>query len=314
MDWWLIVIVVLSSILAAVILLTTATGFTGYFLSLRRGNALGRRINRVYQKGIEKYACDYSWWDNQSADKLVMENDGLKQVAFLLKTETYSKKIAILLHGYFQNHKDMQPYIKMFLDNGINVLAPDARAHGGSEGKTVGMGWLDRTDILKWIEMIIQLYGPDCEIVLHGISMGAATMCITAGDENLPANVKCVISDSAFDSAYTLFSYLLRRFLAIPFLVLPLATKFSKWMGGYDIRRANCLPHVAGTKLPILFIHGEKDRFVPTYMSSNLYHTHQPEGREIYLVAKAKHCMSYAVNPKEYTRFVMKFTRSYLKN
>ena len=78
-----------------------------------------------------------------------------------------TNKLAIVVHGFMNNYKDMQTYAKYFYDNGYNVLTVDNRAHGLSGGEYVGMGWFDRLDIVKWIDYVIQKVwqkSPNCFI------------------------------------------------------------------------------------------------------------------------------------------------------
>ncbi|MDF2890613.1 MAG: peptidase [Clostridia bacterium] len=124
--------------------------------------------------------------------------DGLKLHGLYLPCPEPSEKTVILIHGYNSWNGSMGGFAQHYLQNlGCNVLLPDLRGHGQSEGSYIGFGWHDRRDILQWINLILKENGCDTEIILHGVSMGGAAVLMTSG-EVLPLNVKCIISDCAY--------------------------------------------------------------------------------------------------------------------
>lgn len=126
----------------------------------------------------------------------------------------------------------MIPYARLFHEQGYNVLMPDARAQGQSDGHRIGFGWPDRVDYLGWINLVISQLGDQTEIVLMGFSMGAATVLATAG-ETLPSNVKAVVADSGFASIYQMAKTTLRRDYHLPANpIVPIADWLAKWRTG----------------------------------------------------------------------------------
>ena len=115
------------------------------------------------------------------------------------------------VHGYTSEGINMSSYAKNYYDIGYNVLIPDLRSHGLSEGDYIGMGWDDRLDIIDWINTILE-YNPNAEIVLHGVSMGAATVSMVSG-EDLPSNVKAIVADCGYTSVWDEFAYQLDDFV-----------------------------------------------------------------------------------------------------
>lgn len=129
----------------------------------------------------------------------------------------------------------MAGFVKKFYDRGFNVLAVDARAHGESEGTKIGMGWPERMDVIEWIKLILS-WDPDARIILHGVSMGAATVLMASG-ETLPDNVKAVIADCGYTSEWDEFIWE-AEMMHIPwFPVLNAASALSKLRDGYDSSR-----------------------------------------------------------------------------
>ena len=104
----------------------------------------------------------------------------------------------------------MNPYARAYQEQGYNTLQPDNRAHGQSEGNYIGMGYLDQYDVLSWIGYILEK-DSEAEIVLHGVSMGAATLMMLSGQENIPDNVKVIIEDCGYTSAKDYLTWKLKR-------------------------------------------------------------------------------------------------------
>lgn len=196
------------------------------------------------------------------------DNITLRGTEYLKQEET--NKWAIILHGYRSNPSSVLTIGEHFSEKGYNVLIPSMRACADSEGEYVGMGWLDKDDLKCWINLIIE-ENKNAEIILHGSSMGAATVLMASGDE-LPANVKKIIADSGYTSVWDIFaSEAKARFNLPEFPVLNMFQIVANRKAKYDIKEASALEQVKKSKTPILFIHGDKDDFVPEYMCEKLY-------------------------------------------
>lgn len=196
------------------------------------------------------------------------DNITLRGTEYLKQEET--NKWAIILHGYRSNPSSVLTIGEHFSEKGYNVLIPSMRACADSEGEYVGMGWLDKEDLKCWINLIIE-ENKNAEIILHGSSMGAATVLMASGDE-LPENVKNIIADSGYTSVWDIFaSEAKARFNLPEFPVLNMFQIVANRKAKYDIKEASALEQVKKSKTPILFIHGDKDDFVPEYMCEKLY-------------------------------------------
>jgi len=223
------------------------------------------------------------------------------------------KRLVICFHGYTgEGISNFQGLSHYYLPRGFGMLIPDARAHGASEGEYVGFGCLDRKDALKWIDWALEKAGPDTDILLHGVSMGGSTALMAAGME-LPPQVKGIISDCAFTSAWEVFSHVLKTMYHIPpALILPAADKLNKRLAGYGMDECNARREVAKAKVPILFIHGSKDTFVPFEMCGELYENCASEKRKL-VIEGAAHAESYYMDMEAYEAAMTEFIDFALK-
>lgn len=188
---------------------------------------------------------------------------------------------------------------------------PDDRGHGGSEGDYIGFGWPDRKDYLLWIRKIIEAVGESAQIVLHGISMGGATVMMISG-EKLPEQVKVIVEDCGYTSVYDQLLYQLKRIYKLPaFPILPATSLLTRMKAGYHFNEASALKQLDKNKLPTLFIHGSEDTFVPTEMVWRLYEACKTE-KEIYIAEGAGHGMAYSTDKAAYEQKVSDFVGRYL--
>ena len=274
-------------------------------------------LNANYSKDIiyaeyndENLNDAQKWLEEKSnySDKYIESYDKLQLHSYVVTQN--SNKWAIVVHGYGGSGKLMSDKSKYFYDMGYNVLIPDLRGHGKSEGDYIGMGWKDRLDIISWINFIIK-ENPNAEIVLHGTSMGAATVLMTSG-ENLPSNVKAIVADCAYTSAWDEFSYQLETYLKVPSsYILNVTNMVTKLKAGYSLKEASALESVKKATVPILFIHGDKDKFVPYYMMDKLYDaTNSP--KEKLTIEGGEHANSDLVSPFLYWLTVEDFLNQYV--
>lgn len=251
------------------------------------------------------------WYSKQTIEAQTIQSaDGLTLYADLCVTDKTSHKWAIVIHGYTSNHDAMWSYGKIFADDGFNLLMPDMRAHGKSEGDYIGMGWPDRKDVLLWIDLIISR-DPQAEIVLYGISMGGATVMMTSG-EDLPSNVKLTIEDCGYTSVWDIFSDEMKALFKLPdFPLLHTASVISTLRAGYNFREASSIKQLKNAKVPILFIHGGEDNFVHTDMIYKNYEA-CPTEKDIMVVDNAGHGQSYYYQPEAYKAKIYEFLNKYL--
>ena len=213
---------------------------------------------------------------------------------------------AVCLHGYTNEPIGMARYAKRFHDRGMNVLAPAARAHERSGGDYIGMGWPERLDIVAWINQIVQA-DPEARILVFGESMGAATAMNVAG-ESLPANVKCIIEDCGYTSVWDEFSLQLKDVFGLPsFPLLDVANLVCNVRAGYDFHKASSVEQLKHVTVPMLFIHGDQDTFVPYDMLDQNYDACASKVKQKLTIHGATHAKSAQVDPELYWNTVDDF-------
>ncbi len=266
----------------------------------------GGQTTPAVKSGVE-------WAKNQDYETWQMTSeDGLKLVGYYIPAKAATTKTAVLAHGYSGKWVDVGSFARFYYEGlGYNVFMPDNRGHGQSEGNYIGFGWPDRKDYLQWIQKVIGRIGTDAQIVLHGISMGGATVMMVSG-ENVPEQVKAVIEDCGYTSVYDELSYQLKRMYKLPdFPLMPLTSILTRIMAGYSFYEASALKQIRKNKLPMLFIHGDEDTFVPIEMVWKLYEVCKTE-KEIYIVTGAGHGMAYQTNETEYEKKAAHFVGRYI--
>ena len=251
------------------------------------------------------------WVQNFKNKKSVYINsfDNLKLHAYEI-SENKSSKWAITAHGYMTNAEYMSSIAYKYYTLGYNVIMPNLRGHGKSQGDYIGMGWHDRLDIIKWIEYILDK-DKNAKILLHGISMGAATVMMVSGEE-LPENVKVIIEDCGYTGVKEQLSYRLKRMFRLPsFPIINLCSGICKLKSDYFMSEASAINQIKKSNTPTLFIHGAKDKFVPFYMLDKLYEAcNAPKDKLI--IDNAGHAKCEKVNSDLYWDRVIEFISKYI--
>ena len=202
----------------------------------------------------------------------------------------------------------MYGYAYWYWTHGYSVLAPDFRCQGESEGDYIGLGATDSEDLAGWVELILER-DPEAEIVLHGLSMGASTALLYCGRENVPDNIKAVISDCAYTDAYSMFQEKIGSWFHLPaFPVVDSAELMIRLRAGYDLKETSPLKAVSSCMVPTLFIHGKEDRMIPVSMCRELYDAAACE-KEIMVVEGAGHAQAADKDPAHYFEEVERFLR-----
>ena len=221
--------------------------------------------------------------------------------AWFLPAEKESKRFVICVHGYKCNGPDEFSHMAPFYHNdlGYNYLLPDLTAHGRSEGDYIGFGAPDAKNILLWVDYLINRFGNDIEIILHGISMGAATV-MNCNEMSPPDQVKIIIEDCGFTSASEIMNLKLKDMVGFKFMpAVKVGSLFSKLKAGYFFEESNPLKNMNKAKNPILFIHGDQDQVVPFEHGKRLYEA-CPVEKDCLWVENTAHAFSYYNAKDEY--------------
>lgn len=246
-------------------------------------------------------------------DAYIESDDGLKLHALIVRqpAEAHSEKWVIGIHGYLGEAKEMGWRNAEFYHHGYNCIFPDDRGHGGSEGDYIGMGWDDRMDILKWMAYINDTY-PCSEIVMFGISMGGGAVMMTAG-EALPYNLKAIIEDCGYSSIKDEFIFEGKSMFHIPYFPLVAAANLiCKFRAGYFFGDGSSVKQLAKATVPMLFIHGDSDCFVPSSMLDVVYDAAACP-KEKLVIKGAAHAKAMDTDPELYWKTIFDFIEKWCK-
>lgn len=255
------------------------------------------------------------WFDSTPHEDVTTVNAvGDKPVAVLFRNGD-SHKWAIICHGYTAEPCVMARYAREYYKKGYNLVMPYMRGceKGVKSPKGVvayTMGYLDKIDLVAWVNYVVEL-DPEAQIVLHGESMGAATVMMTVG-ENLPDNVKCAVEDCGYTSVWDEFSHQIVRMFHLPVFPYLYASQFCiKRHIDLDFKGASSVEALKKSKTPMLFIHGEADEFVPFEMVHKNYEAFSGE-KDILTIPEADHALSVDTDPVTYFNKVWEFVGKYI--
>ncbi len=242
-------------------------------------------------------------------DVFVISDDGLQLHGnYIRAAYPDAHRYAICVHGFYDDSTGTGIYARRYYEEyGMSVLLPDLRACGSSEGSCIGMGYRDSRDLLRWVNFIVT-QDPQAVIILHGVGLGGAAVCMACG-ERLPSHVKAVISDSAFTNAGEMITSIyssLDRTLIPASVMVPCVRAMCLLRAHYAPGKVNSAKALSHSQLPVLFIHGEEDDFVPASMMPRLYEA--AAGRKEFLwVRGASHRQAVVVDPERYWKKVESF-------
>lgn len=217
--------------------------------------------------------------------------------------------LEILMHGYKSHpYRDCAGGHALARKMGFNILVADQRAHGESEGNTITFGIKERRDCLSWIRWANSRFGNQTPLILSGISMGGATVLMTA-DLDLPENVSCIMADCPYSSPAAIIEKVCQDKhypvkLCRPFLYLG-ALLFA----GIRLNESSAIQAVTKTRIPILLIHGEDDRFVPCDMSREIA-AYCKGNVQLHTFPHASHGLCYMIDPVRYEKTVLDFLKT----
>lgn len=296
--------IVLISVLSGTVLLICGTFFGG------AKYAINYALNPIPKEQVTFTESD-SWLVKESRIVETQSFDGLNLKAYLATSAKPSHKYGIFMHGYRDTPVRMGDYALHFYEKGWNVIVPGQRGHGWSEGDYIDMGIFACRDVVKWINLILE-QDKDAQIMLYGVSMGAATVMNTTGKQ-LPQNVKCAIEDCGYSSAWDQFKYRISTEIHLPaFPVLNITEHIAKKRYGFNFRDVAPKNEIHNSNTPMLFIHGTADTYVPFYMQDIVFNAAICE-KEKLVIPGAVHAKSVYTEPELYWSTVDRFVAKYIK-
>ncbi|EJT6665052.1 alpha/beta hydrolase [Clostridium perfringens] len=301
-------LIILIIIAILVILFFLATGLYIFKSTVTREL---HDIEKSYTRYVENNLFDEALYNSASKEDITLKSfDGLNLTSTLIMNENPTNKFIVLVHGVSICYVGSLKYFDIFYKNGFNVLIVNQRRHGKSEGKYSTYGFYEKYDVNMWIEYLKSRFGNDIILGLHGESMGAGTVM-----ETIPLNdsIKFVIEDCGYSNFHELIGFqithayknrLVRKILR-PSLIF--ANFFMKTKAKFSMKKIVPIDIVSSTSLPMMFIHGKEDYFVPWYMAVDLYKAKTKGYKELYLVEGAKHAEALEVNKILYEKKIMTF-------
>lgn len=247
----------------------------------------------------------------KSSNAVPWENKQIKiNNHLILKARYYhvsdNAPLAIMVHGYKGvGIRDFSGGLIELLNRKANVLLIDHRGHGRSSGRTITFGVKEKYDVLKWIEFANKEFNtPD--IYLYGISMGAATVLMVSGMEQLPSNVKCVVADCPYSSVKQIISDTIRKMHLPVFLIYPFIYLSAIIFAHFNINKGVVFDYIKNTRIPIMIIHGTTDDIVPVIHSRKLKNSFEDKIHYVEIQG-APHGMSYFVDYDRYSKELTEF-------
>lgn len=251
------------------------------------------------------------WLKQHTARGITIESlDGLRLHGLWVPAERPRGTI-LLAHGYRSSYLvDFGPAFEHYHNMGLNLLIPDQRAHGESQGKLITFGVKESDDMLQWLEYHNTHLG-NWPIVLSGLSMGASTV-IYMLTKTLPGNVKGIIADCGFTSPGAILAAVFKRVTHLPAKPALLITDLlTRVLAGFSIWQCDSQEILSKSSVPILMIHGTKDAFVPCNMTKLAYKACISK-KDVLLVDGADHGVSFLVDQERYISHVQSFIKNTL--
>ncbi len=303
-----------SLLVAVFLVMLVLAGGSFYMLGYSLGYEPQDRKAAEEQRGRIRKECPWTvvWMDSVYnnhcvKDTFVVMPSGYRAHAIYLYAPKKTERTAVVVHGYKVRAEGMLHIAYLYNhDMGYNVLLPDLYGHGHSEGDHVQMGWLDRWDVIKWSKVADDIFSHTRQVI-HGISMGAATVMAVSG-EHTPDYVKCFVEDCGYTSVWDEFAAQLKDQFGLPTFPLMNTTSWlCRMKYDWSFAEARQIDQVVRSTKPMLFIHGDRDDFVPSWMVHPLYDAKKYGRKAIFIAKGSEHAMAYRDHHKEYTHEVKNF-------
>ena len=234
----------------------------------------------------------------------IISLDGLKLFGHIARAKK-QKRVVLAFHGWRGSwSRDFGMTADFWRENGTTVVYIEQRAQGKSEGEYMSFGVFERFDCVNWTEWASGYFGKSVPIYLAGVSMGAATVLMTCG-QKLPSNVKGCIADCGYTSTDEIWKHVASDCLHLIYPANTLRTLCKEKLH-FDPVKHTTIEALSKATIPMLFIHGDNDHFVPVEMTLDNYDACASE-KMIMISPGAEHGLSYYNEPERYQDYVLRF-------
>ncbi len=305
-------------VVAVLALLDAVIGISLFFNACRRGKELPwldpvALQKTPYGRFSDHIQAAHQWLESHHAQDIsVRSKDGLTLHGRWVPAQNPRATI-LLAHGYHSCVlADFGPVLEFYHARGFNLLLPDQRSHGRSEGRYITFGVKESSDMLAWLELHNRELGA-WPLILSGISMGASTVMDMA-DEPLPQNVRGFLVDCGFTSPRDIIATVFSRRMHLPAWPFLWVTDLcARLFAGFSLRQKDSRRTLEGNRLPILFVHGTADHFVPCEMTCSTFAACGGP-KQLFLVDGAGHGTSYKKDPVQYQEKISDLLRKALED
>ncbi len=272
-------------------------------------NLMKPLFGQHFQKHVPALRETQQFYKDLPGEEITIESNNINLKGIFYENKE-SNKIIIFVHGYYSNGSHDIGYVgKIHQDLGVSLLLIDQRGCDKSEGKYTSLGNFERFDVREWLFYLEKRFGDTKDLYLHGVSMGAATSIMVTGLNGLPKSFKGVIADCGFSGTKGVMLYAGKRLLRIrPKRLFWGVNFYARLYAGFNLKDANVTEELKKNQsIPILFIHGENDHFVPYSMSVTNYEAMPGENKKLVSFPNAEHCESYLTDSERYFTEVRDF-------
>lgn len=259
-------------------------------------------IDQIKRLNLEDY------YNYLPKEEIILKSTYGYNIRGLFIPNSNSKKCIIICHGITANLNYSVKYIKPFYSRGYSVFIYDHRNHGLSGGNYTSMGYYEKYDLKTCVDFIFNKLGADTTLGVLGESMGAGTVLQYCAIDN---RASFCIEDCGYSDVFDLFKYRLKEDYKINFPPLMyMANLMMKIKYGWTFKAASPIKYIKDIEIPILFIHGDKDDYVPTYMVYDLYNAKSKGFKDIYVAKNAKHAEAFLIDPVKYDEIIDNFLKN----
>ena len=248
--------------------------------------------------------------EHNAQDVYITSDDGLRLHGLWIPAEN-PKGTVLFAHGYRSTMLvDFGLAFDYYHSRGMNLLVPEQRCHGESEGRFITFGVKESNDMVCWLDYHNRIYG-EFPVILSGLSMGASTMLYLA-DQELPGNVKGIIADCGFTSPWDIITVIFKRVVHLPAApTLVISDLIARLLAGFGLKEKDTRCALANSRLPVFMIHGTEDGFVPCGMTEQGYAACKGD-KQLLLVDGADHGVSFLVAKERYTEMIDQFLNKHI--